>query len=167
MVGHQRNWSRFPLITLFSNHLKWKSSYFDLWIMKIRALGFGKKPAAKIVVVGLDNSGKTTILNHLKTDKTKTESSDIVPTGKNLFRTVSFSETWLFGIIIFEKLFGKGEWLIVKHTWDLNSIFPPEKIPQFGDNHSTNDSNKKYSFSRNRGQFRGHSEVTQVNFDRK
>jgi len=60
--------------------------------MKIRALGFGKKPAAKIVVVGLDNSGKTTILNHLKTDKTKTESSDIVPTGKNLFRTVSFSE---------------------------------------------------------------------------
>ena len=48
-----------------------------------RALGFGKKAAAKIVVVGLDNSGKTTILNHLKTDKTKTESTDIVPTGKN------------------------------------------------------------------------------------
>ena len=45
-----------------------------------RALGFGKKAAAKIVVVGLDTSGKTTILNLLKTDKTKTESTDIVPT---------------------------------------------------------------------------------------
>ena len=57
----------------------------SFWVIEIRALGFGKKPAAKIVVVGLDNSGKTTILNHLKTDKTKTESSDIVPTGKKYF----------------------------------------------------------------------------------
>ena len=65
--------------------------------MKIRALGFGKKPAAKIVVVGLDNSGKTTILNHLKTDKTKTESSDIVPTGKNL----NYSNSLFFGGMTF------------------------------------------------------------------
>merc|ERR1712141_655625 len=34
----------------------------------------------QISCVGLDNSGKTTILNHLKTDKTKTEATDIVPT---------------------------------------------------------------------------------------
>ena len=37
-----------------------------------------KKKEANIVVVGLDNSGKTTILNHMKPDETKTH--DIVPT---------------------------------------------------------------------------------------
>merc|ERR1712235_59514 len=45
-----------------------------------RALGISKPPTAKIVCVGLDNSGKTTLLNALKTEKTKTDADDIVPT---------------------------------------------------------------------------------------
>merc|ERR1712212_76051 len=45
-----------------------------------RSLGFGKKPVAKIVCVGLDNSGKTTLLNQFKSDKTRTDAADIVPT---------------------------------------------------------------------------------------
>ena len=35
--------------------------------------------------------------------------------------------------------------------------FSTRENSQFGDNHSTNDTNKKYAFSRNRGQFRGHT----------
>ena len=50
-----------------------------------RALGISKPPAAKIVCVGLDNSGKTTLLNTLKSEKAKTNADEIVPTGKWLF----------------------------------------------------------------------------------
>jgi len=40
-------------------------------------LGISKKEA-KILVIGLDNSGKSTILNHLKPPESK--STDVVPT---------------------------------------------------------------------------------------
>jgi len=52
-----------------------------------RKLGLSKPPAAKIVCVGLDNSGKTTLLNTLKTEKTQTDASDIVPTGSDILFT--------------------------------------------------------------------------------
>ncbi|XP_065665126.1 ADP-ribosylation factor-like protein 6 [Hydra vulgaris] len=39
---------------------------------------FGKKKEASILCLGLDNSGKTTIINRLKPEKTQT--TDIVPT---------------------------------------------------------------------------------------
>ena len=42
-----------------------------------RALGFGKG-TARILVVGLDNSGKTTLINHLKPKKSKAH--EVVPT---------------------------------------------------------------------------------------
>jgi len=37
-----------------------------LWAMLKAAFGIKGKQSAKVVVVGLDGSGKTTILNHLK-----------------------------------------------------------------------------------------------------
>ena len=52
-----------------------------------------KKREVSVLVIGLDNSGKSTMLNHFKTDEQKT--ADIVPTvgynvekfkGKNGFR---------------------------------------------------------------------------------
>ncbi|CAH1783909.1 unnamed protein product [Owenia fusiformis] len=53
-----------------------------------------KKKEANVLVVGLDNSGKTTIINHLKPEETK--SHDIVPTiGFNVekFQTKSLQFT--------------------------------------------------------------------------
>ena len=53
-----------------------------------------KKKDANVVVLGLDNSGKTTIINHLKPEESKTH--DIVPTvGFNVekFKTKSLSFT--------------------------------------------------------------------------
>ena len=47
---------------------------------KILLLFGVKKPEAKVVCVGLDNSGKTTIINRLKPPKTKQKSEEIVPT---------------------------------------------------------------------------------------
>ena len=47
---------------------------------KILLLFGVKKPEAKVVCVGLDNSGKTTIINRLKPPKTKQKSDEIVPT---------------------------------------------------------------------------------------
>ena len=54
-----------------------------------RALGISKPPAAKIVCVGLDNSGKTTLLNTLKSEKAKTNADEIVPTGKWFLKFLS------------------------------------------------------------------------------
>ena len=45
---------------------------------KLAAIFGGKKREASILCLGLDNSGKTTIINKLKPDKS--QSSDIVPT---------------------------------------------------------------------------------------
>lgn len=41
---------------------------------------FGSKKAARVLVVGLDNSGKTTIINHLKPKKAASASTEITPT---------------------------------------------------------------------------------------
>lgn len=53
-----------------------------------------KKKEANVIVVGLDNSGKTTILNHMKPEESKTH--DIVPTiGFNVekfqYRSLAFT----------------------------------------------------------------------------
>lgn len=48
-----------------------------LWALIKSAFGFAGKTAAKVVVVGLDGSGKTTILNHLKPDSVSREQAAI------------------------------------------------------------------------------------------
>ena len=42
-----------------------------------RALGFGRQPL-RIMVAGLDNSGKTTLINHLRPKKS--QAHEVVPT---------------------------------------------------------------------------------------
>jgi ADP-ribosylation factor-like protein 6 len=49
----------------------------DLFKMIARALGFSRREA-RILVVGLDNSGKTTLIGHLKPKKAMT--SEVTPT---------------------------------------------------------------------------------------
>ena len=41
---------------------------------------FGSKKQARVLVVGLDNSGKTTIINHLKPKKAAGPNAEITPT---------------------------------------------------------------------------------------
>ena len=58
-------------------HLSEASHHMGLFKKLSRALGFGRKPM-RIMVVGLDNSGKTTLINHMRPKKG--QAHEVVPT---------------------------------------------------------------------------------------
>lgn len=60
------NFATAPVEKQFSNDIKVKMGFFQ---MIANAIGWSKN--GRVLVVGLDNSGKSTLIHHLKPDKVR------------------------------------------------------------------------------------------------